>query len=184
VLKKRLGDILGFQDPVSFEAFGPKDRPGRLAISTRDFARFGLLVLRGGAWGTRQLVPSGLMYLSISAPIAASTPRSSGREGPMIAGQRTLGGGKTITPAGPGFYSFNWWLNGVDGEGRQLFVDGPGDLVAALGHGGKRALWILPSLDLVVSWNDSVLDDADRSPGNRDSRLNRAVRLMVEAAGN
>jgi CubicO group peptidase (beta-lactamase class C family) len=183
-LRKRLGSALGFQDPCSFEAFGAKDRPGRLAISARDFARFGLLVLRGGAWGDRQVVPSPLMYLSISAPIPASTPRSSGRDGGMIPGQRTLGGTKTITPLGPGLYSFNWWLNGVDPDGRQLFVDGPGDLVAALGHGGKRALWILPSLDLVVSWNDAAIDDHDRSPGNRDSKLNQAVRLMVTAAGN
>lgn len=181
VLRKRLGDVLGFQDACSFEAFGPEDRPGRLAISTRDFARFGLLVLRGGAWGDRQVVSPGLMYLSISAPVAASTPRSAGREGAMIPGQRTLGGGRAITPVGPGLYSFTWWLNGVDDQGRQLFPDGPGDLVAALGHGGKRALWILPSLDLVASWNDASIEDHDRCPGNRNAKLNQAVRLLVES---
>lgn len=180
VLRKRLGAVLGFQDPATFEAFGPKDRPGRLAISVRDFARFGLLVLRGGKWGDRQVVDPGLMYLSISAPVPAGTPRSSGKEAGMVAGQRTLGGTRNITPLGPGLYSFNWWLNGVDERGRQLFVDGPGDLVAALGHGGKRALWILPSLDLVVSWNDAAADDHDRCPGAHDAKLNQAVRLMVE----
>ena len=99
----------------------------------------------------------------------------------MIPDQRTLGGGKNDTPVGPGYYSFNWWMNGIDEQRRMLFVDGPGDLVAALGHGGKRALWILPSLDLVVSWNDSFVDDLDRSPGNGSAKINRAVRLMVEA---
>jgi len=182
VLRRRLGSVLGFQDPASFEAFGPKDRPGRLAISTRDFARFGLLVLRGGKWGDRQVVDPGLTYLSISAPVPAETPRTSGREGEMIPGQRSLGGTRNITPVGPGLYSFNWWLNGTDDQGRQLFVDGPADLVAALGHGGKRALWIFPSLDLVVSWNDSPIDDHDRSPGNPRSRLNQTVRLLAEAA--
>lgn len=182
VLRKRLGTVLGFQDPVRFEAFGPQDRPGRLAISVRDFARFGLLVLRGGNWGGRQLVDPGLLYLSISAPIPASTPRSSGKEAPMIEGQRTLGGTRSITPLGPGFYSFTWWLNGTDDRGRQLFVDGPGDLVAALGHGGKRALWILPSLDLVVSWNDAAADDHECCPGTHNAKLNGAVRLMVESA--
>ena len=181
VLRKRLGEVLRFQDPVTFEAFGAKDRPGRLAISVRDFARFGLLVLRGGAWGDRQVVPPGLMYLSISAPIPADTPRTSAKDGEMIPGQRTLGGAKNITSVGPGFYSFNWWLNGADDRGRQLFVDGPGDLVAALGHGGKRALWIFPSLDLVVAWNDAATDDHDRSPGTPDTRLNRAVRMMAES---
>jgi CubicO group peptidase (beta-lactamase class C family) len=180
-LRVRLGEALRFQDPYTFEAFGPGDRPGRLAISPRDFARFGLLILRGGRWGDRQVVSAPLTYLSISAPIAANTPRSTGKDGEMIPGQRTLGGGKSLTPAGPGLYGFNWWLNGVDDRRRQLFVDGPGDLVAALGHNGKRALWILPSLDLVVSWNDSSADDQDRSPGNPDSKLNRAVRLMAES---
>jgi CubicO group peptidase (beta-lactamase class C family) len=182
VLRKRLGEVLGFQDPCTFEAFGPKDRPGRLAISPRDFARFGLLALRGGRWGDRQVVDAGLMYLSISAPIPAATPRTSGKEGEMIPGQRSLGGTRNITPAGPGLYSFNWWVNGTDDQGRQLFVDGPADLVAALGHGGKRALWILPSRDLVVSWNDATTDDHDRCPGTHNAKLNQAVRLMAESA--
>lgn len=181
VLRARLAGPLRFQDPCSFDAFGPQDRPGRLSVSVRDFARFGLLVLRGGRWGESQLVTPGLAYLSISAPVPASTPRTKGGDGAMIPGQRTLGGAKSMTPVGPGVYSFNWWLNGTDDQGRQLFVDGPADLVAALGHGGKRALWILPSLDLVVSWNDSTIDDHDRSPGNRDAAINRAVRLMVES---
>lgn len=181
VLRSRLGAVLGFQDSVTFEAFGAKDRPGRLAMSPRDFARFGLLVLRGGKWGDRQLVHPGLLYLSISSAIPASTPLTTGKETEMLAGQRTLGGTRSVTPVGPGYYSFNWWLNAADAQGRRLFVDGPGDLVAALGHGGKRALWILPALDLVVSWNDANIDDHDRSPGNPEAKINRAVRLMAEA---
>jgi CubicO group peptidase (beta-lactamase class C family) len=181
VLRSRLAGPLQFQDPVSFEAFGPQDRPGRLSISPRDFARFGLLILRGGQWGGRQVLAPSLTYLMISQPVSADTPASSGKDGPMIEGQRSLGGGRTITPVGPGYYSHTWWLNGIDDRRRQLFVDGPADLAAALGHGGKRALWILPSRDLVVSWNESGIDDLDRSPGNPDSKINRAVRLLTEA---
>lgn len=143
-LKQRLGDVLRFQDPYPVEASG-------LAISPRDYARYGLLILRGGAWGERQVVSAPLTYLSISAP------------------------------AGSGYRSFGWWLNGIDDQRRQLFVDGPGDLVAAFGEGGKRALWILPSLDLVVSWTAAQIEDLDRSPGNPDAKLNRAVRVMVES---
>jgi CubicO group peptidase (beta-lactamase class C family) len=144
-LKQRLGDVLRFQDRDTAEASG-------LAISPRDFARYGLLILRGGTWGARQVVSAPLTYLSISSPAP-----------------------------GPGCRSFGWWLNGIDDQRRQLFVDGPGDLVAALGDRGKCALWILPSLDLIVSWNDARIDDLDRSPGNPDAAVNRSVRRMVES---
>src|SRR5262249_38256865 len=57
VLKEQLGDVLRFQDKYTFEAFGLDDRPGRLAISVRDLARFGLLYLRAGPRYHRQLLP-------------------------------------------------------------------------------------------------------------------------------
>ena len=50
-LLPRLTDPLGCQDDPTLLAFGAGDRPGRLAISVRDFARFGLLYLRRGRWG-------------------------------------------------------------------------------------------------------------------------------------
>ena len=165
VLRRGLADPLGFQDSCAFDAGVKKGEPGRLRISARDFARFGLLMLRGGEWGTARVLLASLSYLSLSAPVSADQPRSGGRTGP-----------------GPGYLSFGWWVNGIDDRRRQLFVDGPADLVAALGLGGRHALWILPSLDLVVSWNDSVLGDLDRSPGSADAALNRAVRRMAESA--
>ncbi|MGQ9696780.1 MAG: serine hydrolase domain-containing protein [Armatimonadota bacterium] len=181
VLRSRLGSVLGFEDPYTFEAFGP-ERPGRLAISVRDFARFGLLWLRGGRWRDRQLLSPALVRMALNSPVPPDIPRTSGREAGMLPAQRTVGGGKDQTPTGPGFYSFNWWLNHTDRQGRRLFVDGPGDLFVASGHGGIRAVWVLPSLDMVVSWNDASVNDHDASPGNANTKCNRAVRLMVEAA--
>lgn len=143
VIRDRIAAPLGFEDDWEY-------REGRWSVSVRDFARFGLAILRGGARGERRILDSPLAYLSISSP-------SAGR-------------------------SYGWWLNGIDEQRRQLFVDGPGDLVAALGDGGKHALWILPSLDLVVSWSDAVVGDLELSPGNREAALNRAVRLLVESA--
>src|SRR6185436_14850677 len=59
VLRTRLGEPLQFEDHYSFSAFNKADREGRLAISVRDFARFGLLYLRGGQWrGSSSCVPS------------------------------------------------------------------------------------------------------------------------------
>jgi hypothetical protein len=59
-------------------------------------------------------------------------------------------------------------------------VDAPPDTIVASGHGGMRTLWIFPALDMIVCWNDSGIEDHDASPGNPDSRCNRAARLMKE----
>jgi CubicO group peptidase (beta-lactamase class C family) len=180
ILKSRLADTLQFQDSYTFEAFTEK-RPGRLAISPRDMARFGLLYLRGGKWKDKQIIRPEFVRQAISSTIAADMPLTGGKDAAMLPGQRTLGGGKNITAVGPGYYSFNWWLNRIDKDGRRLFVDAPPDAYVATGHGGTRTLWVVPSLDLIVSWNNAKVEDHDASPGNPTSKCNRAARLMREA---
>jgi CubicO group peptidase (beta-lactamase class C family) len=181
VLRTRLAEPLQFQDDFSFNAFRRPDREGRLALSVRDFARIGLLYLRGGSWRDKQLIQSEFIRMAIGSPVSTDTPLTSGREAEMLPGQRTVGGTRNITPVGPGFYSFNWWLNRTNRSGQRLYVDAPPDTYVASGHGGMRALWVFPSLDLIVSWNDSPIDDHDQSPGNPESKCNQAVRLMVAA---
>jgi CubicO group peptidase (beta-lactamase class C family) len=181
LLKEQLGDALGFQDKYTFHAFGPQDRLGRLAISVRDLARFGLLWLRGGKWKDKQVLRPEFVRLALQSPVPADLPPTKGKDAAMLPKQRSLGGGKNITSVGPGFYSFNWWLNRTDKTGKRLYVDAPPDTFAALGHGGERALWVIPSLDLIVAWNDARIDDHDASPGNPKAKCNRAARLMREA---
>jgi CubicO group peptidase (beta-lactamase class C family) len=182
VLRTRLAEPLQFEDNFTFDAFGPNNRPGRLALSVRDFARFGLLYLRNGKWRDKQLLRPEFIRLAIDSPIPANTPLTRGREADMLPGQRSVGGTRNITRVGPGYYSFNWWLNRTNAAGQRLYVDAPPDAYVASGHGGKRALWIFPGLDLIVCWNDSPIDDHDQSPGNPDTKCNRAARLMVTAA--
>ena len=164
VLRERIAGPLQFEDEVTFEAFGPNDRKGRLADSVRDFARFGLLWLRGGRWGEQQLLDGGLVKTALSTPVSSVLPRTRRKEAAMLPGQRSVGGTRDITPVGPGYYSFNWWTNGKDNQGRRLFVDAPPDAYVASGHGGPHVLCIVPSLDLIVSWNESGIDDHDASP--------------------
>lgn len=182
VLKERLAGPLQFQDRYTFTAFGPNDRPGRLAVSVRDLARFGLLYLRGGKWRERQILRPAFVERALSSPLPAATPLTAGKDADMLPHQRSLGGSKNITRVGPGYYSFNWWLNGRDKAGRRLFVDAPPDVCVASGHGGQRTLWLFPSLDLLVAWNDSPINDHDASPGNPKSKCNRAARLICAAA--
>ena len=119
--------------------------------------------------------------MAISSPISPETPLTRGMDAEMLPKQRSIGGTKNITPVGPGFYSFNWWLNTTNKAGQRMFVDAPPDTYVASGHGGKRALVIIPSLDLIACWNDSGIDDHDQSPGNPNTKNNRALKWLVEA---
>jgi CubicO group peptidase (beta-lactamase class C family) len=172
LLEFYLAKPLQFQDRHTFNAFGPKDRPGRLALSVRDFARFGLLYLRDGRWGDRQLLDPKLVKLALTSPVDRSLRQSSGKEAEMLPEQRTIGGGKRITPRGPGQYSFNWWLNLPDKEGKELFDALPSDAFIASGHGGKRQLTVVRSWDLIVCWNDGAFNELD------DPALVRAMEIV------
>jgi CubicO group peptidase (beta-lactamase class C family) len=179
ILKTRLANTLGFQDRYAFDALGP-DRPGRLALSLRDFARFGLLYLRGGRWGDKQVLDPKLLRLALTSPVPPSLPRTGGKEAAMLPGQKSMGGGKNITGTGPGLYSFNWWLNGTDAQGRRLFAALPASAFLASGHGGEKVLLVVPEWDLIVCWHTKEVNDHDASPGNPDTKCNRAMRLIAE----
>jgi hypothetical protein len=154
-------------------AFGVKNRPGRLALSPHDFARFGLLYLRRGRCGERQLLSEANVRQAISSPLSNEIPRTSGKPAEMLPGQRSIGGAGNQTDH-LGSYSFLWWTNGIDRQGKRHWPDAPEDALAALGHGGKRACVIIPSLDLVVSWNDTKIDGREME--------NEALRRLVGAA--
>ncbi|HOJ60894.1 MAG TPA: serine hydrolase, partial [bacterium] len=111
VLTQYIAQPLQFQDSYTFDAFGPQNRPGRLALSVRDFARYGLWILNRGHWRGQQILEKKYIDLMLHNPVPVDMPPVSGREADMLPGQRSIGGGKNITPIGPGFYSFNWWLN-------------------------------------------------------------------------
>jgi CubicO group peptidase (beta-lactamase class C family) len=174
VLRPGLADAIGCEDNPTFMAFGMKDRPGRLAISPRDFCRFGLLYLHKGRWGGRQLLDEKLTVMAVTSPLDnEKLPRTRDRKAAMLPGQRSIGGGNNQTDH-LGSYSFLWWTNGTDREGKRHWPAAPPDTFAALGHGGRRALVIIPSLDLVASWNDSKVDGREAE--------NKVLGLLAEAA--
>lgn len=120
----RLHDPIGMQDAAW--------RPQRLNASTRDMARFGLLVLANGIWdGTPILTHP--TYLS-----------------------EALASSQTLNPS----YGYLWWLNGKSDfllpgpnpmlQAGPLMPDAPADLVAALGAGDKK-IYVVPSRGLVVA---------------------------------
>ena len=181
VLRARLGDVLQFEDAPTLLAFGTGNRPGRLAISPRDFARIGLLYLHEGRWEERHLIARERARRAVRDPLPNSVPQSKGEAAELIAGRVSLG--SRAVPDNQtdhrGSYSWLWWVNGVDRGGRRLWPDAPADVFAALGHAnGQRGMTAIPSLDVVIAWNDTTMGERPAEP----HPLNAVFKLLAEAA--
>jgi CubicO group peptidase (beta-lactamase class C family) len=175
VLHPKLTDKLQCQDNPTFMAFGSGDRPGRLAISPRDFARFGLLYLRKGKWKDEQLISREYATMAVTNPLSNSIPRAGNVAAEMIPGQRSIGSRRIPDNQCDhiGSYSWLWWINGVDREGKRHWPDVPVDTYGCFGHGGIRAMVVLPGLDLIISWNETKIEGAEKE--------NKILKQLIEA---
>lgn len=117
-----------------------------LSCSTRDMARFGLLVLNGGRWDTQTLLADTAYLRASLSSSHASNPS----------------------------YGYLWWLNGkasyrtpgpyfLPAQPGPLVPSAPADLVAALGKGDKK-IYVIPSLELVVVRHGGEADAAGGNP--------------------
>ncbi|MGD8499134.1 MAG: DUF5060 domain-containing protein, partial [Phycisphaerales bacterium] len=176
VLHPLLVDKLQCQDNPTFMAFGVKDRPGRTAISPRDFARFGLLYLRKGKWKDKQLLSRKHATMAVTDPVPNAIPRAGNEAADMIPGQRSIGSRRIPDNQCDhiGSYSWLWWTNGVGRDGARHWPDVPIDTYGCFGHGGPRAMVVVPSLDLIISWNDAKIRATEME--------NHALGLLVAAA--
>ena len=174
-----LNDILQMQDDPTMIAFGVDDRPGRVAISVRDLARFGLLYLKGGNWDGKQVITQEHVEIMTSYQIPSRCPRTEAKEAEMCAGQRSHGSLRIPDDQfdHDGSYSWLWWINGVNDNGNRKWPDGPIDTFAALGHASQRGLAVIPSLDVVIAWNETNLDQKSLDP----HPLNEVLKLIQES---
>jgi CubicO group peptidase (beta-lactamase class C family) len=115
--------------------------------SVPDMARFGLLILRGGAWAGTQIVSRDYVTLS--------TRRS-----------------QDLNPS----YGFLWWLGGESGYLRPsggglrtgpMWPECPPDAIGALGAMDKK-IYVVPSLDLVVVRHGGAASARGDGAGRRD----------------
>ena len=107
---------------------------GGLNLTARDTAKFGLLYLKNGRWGDKQVVPEEWVRESLRTHVDLT-----------VKGQ---------PPAG---YGYLWWILAPDarGDGRQM-------IYAARGAYGQF-IFVVPEHDLVVVINGDVKSGADRS---------------------
>ena len=120
--KEALLEPLGIKDEV-WDRFpnGDAATSGGLRLRPRDLAKLGQLVLDGGIWHGRQIVPVGWIKQ-------------------MIAPQSPHGWRFNFAR----FYGYLWW------QGQSLIGDHDIEWVGALGRGGQR-LYVVPTLSLVVA---------------------------------
>ena len=175
-----LTDLIQCQDKPTMMAFGENNRPGRVAISPRDFARFGLLYQHEGVWRGKRLLNAVFAKQAVNSPLPADLPRAGNQAADMLPGQRSIGSERIPDNQcdHEGSYSLLWWINGVNAKGERRWPDAPHDVFSALGHrNGMRGMAVLPGLDIVISWNDSRIGDMPENP----HPLNEAFRLLVGA---
>ena len=180
LLAPRLTDILQCEDNPTLLTFGPGDRPGRVGVSPRDFARFGLLYLREGRWRDQQVIRAEHARMAVTSPLPPSLPRTKAVAAELIPGQRSLGSRQIPDNQTDHFgsYSWLWWLNGIDRDGKRMWPDAPEDVYCALGHkNGQRGIAVIPSLDLVLSWNDTTLGNH----AEEERPLNTAFQKLMAA---
>lgn len=181
VLHRLLTEPIRCQDsPRSSRREGAE---GRLLFSTRDLVRLGYLYLRRGQWAGEQLLGEDLVALATASPHPPGLPRSAGIPAEMIPDQRSVGSGRNQDDH-LGSYSMSWWINGVDSQGVRFWPDAPEDTFAMLGHGGREALIVIPSLDLVICWLQG-LEEQGPETITQDGRLiiNETLRRLMAAAG-
>ena len=101
--------------------------------TARDWARFGLLYLNNGVWGSEQILPEGWVdYTTTPAPHAELRP-----------------------------YGAHFWLNAKSAKGKRIYPSAPPDLYWADGFNNQK-IFIIPSLELVVvklSASQNYMDD-------------------------
>lgn len=106
-----------------------------LRLRPRDLARIGRLVLAGGTWQGRQLVPAAWLQASFVPRVPPMDPR--------------LGPG--------GNYGYQWWLGTIHAGDRSFGYR------AGVGNGGQR-LFMVPELDLVVVLTAGEYNDPGVGP--------------------
>lgn len=174
VLRPQLFDLIGAEDRPMLRLQPEPKVNGRLAISARDFARFGLLYLHHGQWQGKQVLPAADVATALGNPLPPTLPRTKGKDAEMLPNQRSFGGGKNQEEH-LGCYSFMWWLN----REKKLWPSLPADAFAAVGNGGIKVMLVVPSLDLIVSWNDAKMKPLPMCAGGREQMAAVLVKFMA-----
>ena len=184
-----LGAALGFEDRATANYRNLNRghvRRGRIRISARDLARFGLLYLRGGVWRGRRVLRQDLFAeaLAPGETLPMDFPQTSGVEAEELPEPwQPLGGGKD-EKGHAGCLGRFWWHNHITVDGTRFLPDAPPGTFMGSGYGGQMAMVVMPELDLIAVWFDayewtgqkwSPLDEVGRF------KVNEMIRELLAA---
>ncbi|MEM7728159.1 MAG: serine hydrolase [Pseudomonadota bacterium] len=116
-----LFDPLGIDAVIEFDAAGTFLGGSSAYMSARDYARFGLLVLRDGVWEDERLLPPGWVDLGRTNPQASDT----------------------------NVYGAGFWPSPQESDNPEIRFTPPFDAFHAGGREGQ-IVWIVPSRDMVI----------------------------------
>jgi hypothetical protein len=136
------------------------------------------LYLNQGNWSGTQIISQSRAIMAVTSPLPNSIPRTTAVAAEMCPGQRSVGSGDIPDNQTDheGSYSWLWWTNGLNRSGQRHLPDCPLDTYGAFGHAnGQRAVVVIPSLDMVISWNDTTLGSKAGNPGEAVKRVVAAV---------
>lgn len=110
---------------------GAGNKSRGIHITARQLARFGLLMLHRGRWGSTQLLSADWVDEATAVQVSASMPAHT--EGSL----------------GPGVYGYNWWVNGIEPDGDRRWPHAPAHTYAALGFNHNR-MYVMPAWGMVI----------------------------------
>lgn len=145
-LRLQDGPLFGTTDPAH------EGRAETAAVtSPRDLARIGWFWLNRGNWNGKQLLPERYFDRYAKPLVPADLPLSvAGVEKYLLIG--SWGNRDTFdAPFGPGLYGLHWWFNGLVGTtGKRHWPDVPLDAFGVIGHYPEKAMFVIPSLRMVI----------------------------------
>ncbi len=116
-------------------------------ISACELARLGHLFLNRGKWKGRQLISAEWVDAATRAHVPASMPLEE------------LSGAD-----GRGTYGYNWWVNGINADGRRKWPDAPVGTYAASGYNNNDMFvigeWNMVIVRLGLDQRDGAITDA------------------------
>lgn len=138
-LKERITDQIGMGE---WAWYPEKDLNGipinngctNVILNAKQFARWGWLFLNRGNWNGRQLISEDWVDMATSVQVPASL---------------AMGDTDRKNTVGPGYYGFNWWVNGRSSDGELKLPGAPEGVYFASGLNNNKCL-VIPGWKMVI----------------------------------